>query len=212
MFQTIIGITALAAILSFLNSRFLKLPETIGVMVLSIFVSVFFAVLSFVNNHAFMNFCQFIEEIDFKTILFDFLLGILLFAGSIHVNLKLLLKVRAPVITYATFAVIISTFLIGIAFYFISQVFGFQINILFCLVFGALISPTDPVAALALLKKAGAPKKIEIKIVGESLFNDGVGIVVFLTLLSLATSMERFSLVHIAQEFAVEAAHNVGFI
>lgn len=205
MFQTFIGITALAAILSFVNSRFLKLPETIGVMILSIVTSLLFWTFSLVNQEAFLNVCQVIEEIDFRTILFDFLLGVLLFAGAIHVNLKMLLKERGPVITYATFGVVLSTFIIGTAFYFVAQALGFQISFLFSLVFGALISPTDPVAVLALLKKAGAPKKMEIKIVGESLFNDGVGIVVFLSLLSLATMMQEFSLVHIGEEFALEA-------
>jgi len=205
MFQTFIGITALAAVLSFVNSRFLKLPETIGVMILSILTSLFFGTFSLVDEEAFVNICQVIEEIDFRTILFDFLLGVLLFAGAIHVNLKMLLKERAPVITYATFGVVVSTLIIGTAFYFVAQVLGFQISFLFSLVFGALISPTDPVAVLALLKKAGAPKKMEIKIVGESLFNDGVGIVVFLSLLSLATMMNEFSLIHIGEEFALEA-------
>lgn len=209
MFQTFIGITALAAILSFINSRILKLPETIGVMVLSIIAAIAFWLFSYVDEAAFLNVCRVVEEIDFRTILFDFLLGILLFAGAIHVNLKLLLKERGPVITYATFGVVVSTFIIGTAFYFIAQALGFQIDFLYSLVFGALISPTDPVAVLALLKKAGAPKKMEVKIVGESLFNDGVGIVVFLSLLSLATMMQEFSIVHIGEEFALEAGGGV---
>ncbi len=209
MFQTFIGITALAAILSFINAKFLKLPETIGVMILSIVISVFFGLFAIVDNESFRNVCQVVEEIDFRTILFDFLLGILLFAGAIHVNLKMLMKERGPVIIYATFGVLLSTLIIGSIFYLVSQMLGFQITLLFCFVFGALISPTDPVAVLALLKKAGAPKKMEIKIVGESLFNDGVGIVVFLSLLSLATMMEEFSLIHIGQEFATEALGGV---
>ena len=121
----------------------------------------------------------------------------------------MLFKERGPVITYATFGVVVSTFIIGTAFYYTAQALGFQIDFLYSLVFGALISPTDPVAVLALLKKAGAPKKMEIKIVGESLFNDGVGIVVFLSLLSLATMMQEFSIVHIGEEFALEAGGGV---
>ena len=138
-------------------------------------------------------------QIDFKTILFDFLLGILLFAGAIHVNLKGLLKEKASVIIYSTVGVLISTFLIGSIFYYVTSLIGLEISYLYSLVFGALISPTDPVAVLALLKKAGAPKHMEIKIVGESLFNDGVGIVVFLSLLSLATMTQEFEIVHIAK-------------
>ena len=103
------------------------------------------------------------DDIDFKTILFDFLLGILLFAGAIHVNLKGLLKEKGTVLIYATFGVLVSTFIIGTAFYYIASAIGLEINYLYSLVFGALISPTDPVAVLALLKKAGAPKHMEIK-------------------------------------------------
>ena len=205
MFQTFIGITALAALLSFVNSRFLKLPETIGVMILSIFISLLFGVYSYVDRETFLNVCQVVEQIDFRTILFDFLLGVLLFAGAIHVNLKMLLKEKGPVLIYATFGVLTSTFIIGTAIFYIANALGLQIDYLYSLVFGALISPTDPVAVLALLKKAGAPKDMEVKIIGESLFNDGVGIVVFLSLLSLATMMQEFHVAHIAQEFALEA-------
>ena len=205
MFQVFIGITALAAILSFINSKFLKLPNTIGVMILSIIVSLLFGSYYFVDKASFLNVCHVIEQIDFRTILFDFLLGVLLFAGAIHVNLRGLLKERGSVIIYATFGVIVSTLIIGTAFFYITNAMGLPVDYLYSLVFGALISPTDPVAVLALLKKAGAPKHMEIKIVGESLFNDGVGIVVFLSLLSLATMAQEFEIVHIAEEFAKEA-------
>jgi CPA1 family monovalent cation:H+ antiporter len=205
MFQIFIGITALSALLSFINAKFVKLPETIGIMILSIITSLLFGLLFFIDSESFLYVCQVIDEIDFRTILFDFLLGVLLFAGAIHVNLKGLLNQKGPVIIYATFGVLLSTFLIGTAFYYIATALGLQIDYLFSLVFGALISPTDPVAVLALLKKAGAPKHMEIKIVGESLFNDGVGIVVFLSLLSLATMMQEFEITHIAKEFTLEA-------
>ncbi len=210
MFQTFIGITALAALLSFINYRFLKLPETIGVMILPIIIS--FSVGStiyLIDKEFFMELYPIIQQIDFKTILFDFLLGILLFAGAIHVNLKGLLKEKGSVIIYSTFGVLISTFLIGTIFYYVTHLIGLEVNYLYSLVFGSLISPTDPVAVLALLKKAGAPKHMEIKIVGESLFNDGVGIVVFLSLLSLATMSQEFEIIHIAEEFGIEAGGGI---
>ena len=210
MFQIFISITALAALLSFINAKFLKLPETIGVMILSIIIS--FSIGSsiyLIDKEYFMELYPIVQQIDFRTILFDFLLGILLFAGAIHVNLKGLLKEKGTVIIYATFGVLISTFLIGTAFYFATSLIGLEISYLYSLVFGALISPTDPVAVLALLKKAGAPKHMEIKIVGESLFNDGVGIVVFLSLLSLATMMQEFEITHIATEFGIEAGGGI---
>jgi len=210
MFQIFISITALAALLSFINAKFLKLPETIGVMILSIIIS--FSIGSsiyLIDREFFLSMYPIVQQIDFRAILFDFLLGVLLFAGAIHVNLKGLLKEKGTVIIYATFGVLISTFLIGTAFYYATSLIGLEINYLYSLVFGALISPTDPVAVLALLKKAGAPKHMEIKIVGESLFNDGVGIVVFLSLLSLATMMQEFEIAHIAEEFGIEAGGGI---
>lgn len=209
MFEIFVGLIALAGFLSFLNAKFLKLPETIGVMILSIAVSLIFAASYFIDKSYFDTVIEISRGIDFKTILFDFLLGILLFAGAIHVNLKGLLKEKGTVFIYATFGVITSTFIIGTIFYFISGTIGLEISYLYSLVFGSLISPTDPVAVLALLKKAGAPKHMEIKIVGESLFNDGVGIVVFLSLLSLATMMNEFSIAHISLEFAQEAGGGI---
>ena len=210
MFQIFISITALAALLSFINAKFLKLPETIGVMILSIVISFSIgSTIYLIDKEYFMDLYPIVQQIDFKTILFDFLLGILLFAGAIHVNLKGLLKEKGTVIIYATFGVLISTFLIGTAFYYVTSLIGLEISYLYSLVFGALISPTDPVAVLALLKKAGAPKHMEIKIVGESLFNDGVGIVVFLSLLSLATMMQEFEIAHIAAEFGIEAGGGI---
>ena len=205
MFEIFIGIIALAAFLSYLNAKFLKLPETIGVMILSIVVSLFFASSYFIDRPYFNEVIEFASSIDFKTILFDFLLGILLFAGAIHVNLKGLLEEKITVLIYATFGVLVSTFIIGTTFYYVASSIGLEISYLYSLVFGALISPTDPVAVLALLKKAGAPKHMEIKIVGESLFNDGVGIVVFLSVLSIATMSKEFDLSHIVIEFSKEA-------
>ena len=205
MFQLFIGIVALAALLSFINIRFIKLPDTIGVMLLSILASLVFGLIYFFHPHSVINACQIFQQIDFKAILLDFLLGILLFAGAIHVNLKGLIQQKKAIIVYATFGVLISTFLIGTLFYALTWVLGLEISYLYSLVFGALVSPTDPVAVLALLKKAGAPKHIELKIVGESLFNDGVGIVIFLSLLSLATMASEFSLIHIGREFLLEA-------
>jgi len=121
MFQTFIGITALAAILSLLNNKWLKLPDTIGVMILAIIISVVFAGLSFFIQEKISTFCQLIEDIDFRTVLFEFLLGFLLFAGSIHINIIQLFKVKMPIFLYATFGVLISTFNVGTIFYFRSR-------------------------------------------------------------------------------------------
>jgi len=205
MFQTFIGITALAAILSLINNKWLKLPDTIGVMILAILISLGFAGVSIVAPDQIKSICQIVDDIDFRTILFEFLLGFLLFAGSIHIDIQQLIKVRVPIFLYATLGVVISTFTVGTIFYYTSGLVGVDISYIFCLIFGALISPTDPIAVLALLNKAGISKEIEIKIVGESLFNDGVGIVVFLTLLTLGTMTDaNIEIGHIAQEFGKE--------
>ncbi len=158
MFEIFIGIVALAAYLSYFNAKFLKLPETIGVMILSIVVSLFFAMSYFIDKAFFIEVIEFARNIDFKTILFDFLLGILLFAGAIHVNLKGLLEEKTTVLIYSTFGVLTSTFIIGTSFYYVASVIGLEISYLYSLVFGALISPTDPVAVLALLKKSRSTK------------------------------------------------------
>ncbi len=207
MFQIFTGIVALSSLLSFLNKKLLKLPDTIGVMILSIIVSILIGALGFVDQEALITVCSVIETIDFRTILFDFLLAFLLFAGSIHVDVHKLLDEKGPVLIYASLGVLLSTFLIGTLTFFVSQGIGLGISYPFCLVFGALISPTDPIAVLALLQKAGAPKDLEIKIVGESLFNDGVGIVVFISLLTIATmtGSEGIEASHIFLEFAQEA-------
>ena len=117
----------------------------------------------------------------------DVMLSFLLFAGALHTNFEQLKVQRWPVFAFATLGVVVSTFLVGSAMYYILQITGLEVDYVYCLLFGALISPTDPIAVLGILKKAGVPKKLETKIVGESLFNDGVGVVVFLTIFQIAS-------------------------
>ena len=124
--------------------------------------------------------------IDFETVILDIMLSFLLFAGALHTNFAQLKVQRGPILAFATFGVLVSTFLVGTAMFYTLHAIGFEVTYINCLLFGALISPTDPIAVLGILKKAGAPKKLETKIVGESLFNDGVGVVVFLTIFAIA--------------------------
>jgi CPA1 family monovalent cation:H+ antiporter len=128
-----------------------------------------------------------ITQIDFKTVLLDVMLSFLLFAGALHTNFEQLRVQRRPVLVFATLGVLVSTFLVGTVMFFILQVIELEVAYIYCLLFGALISPTDPIAVLGILKQAGVPKKLETKIVGESLFNDGVGVVVFLTIFQIAS-------------------------
>ena len=112
-------------------------------------------------------------------------MSFLLFAGALQVHFRELSKQKAVVGILATFSLVVSVFLVGSAFYLLTGLFGFEIEFLYCLLFGAIISPTDPIAVMAVLKKAGAPKSLETKITGESLFNDGVGVVVYLVILGM---------------------------
>lgn len=176
----------LSAIFGYINIKFLKLPNTIGLMVIAILFTLGLFLTSYIND-SLLHFAEnLISEIDFKTVLLDVMLGFLLFAGAMHTNFDQLKVQRWPVMLFATVGVMTSTFLVGIMTFYIFGFMGFEVEFIHCLLFGALISPTDPIAVLGIMKKAGVPKKLETKIVGESLFNDGVGVVVFLTIMSIA--------------------------
>lgn len=178
----------LSAIFGYINVRFLKLPNTIGLMLITILYTLGVLALSYFDDTLLKAELEFIKQIDFKTVLLDQMLSFLLFAGALHTNFQQLKVQRWPVIAFATLGVMGSTFLIGGAMFYILQFMGFSVDFIYCLLFGSLISPTDPIAVLGILKKAGVPKTLETKIVGESLFNDGVGVVVFLTIYQIASS------------------------
>ena len=194
----------LSALFGYVNARFLKLPITIGLMVITIIFTLIIIVIGQFDDTLLLQEKEFIEGIDFKTVLFDIMLSFLLFAGALHTNFEQLKIQRWPVLIFATLGVLVSTFLVGIIMYYVLLFIGLQVDFIYCLLFGALISPTDPIAVLGILKQAGAPKKLETKIVGESLFNDGVGVVIFLTILKIAEGGSDLTLGHVAEMFAVE--------
>ncbi len=176
----------LSAIFGYLNVRFLKLPITIGLMLITIIFTIVLVGIAQFDDTLLLKEKAFISKIDFETVLLDIMLSFLLFAGALHTNFNQLKVQRWPIFAFATLGVLISTFLVGVTMYYILQAIELKVDFIYCLLFGALISPTDPIAVLGILKKAGAPKKLETKIVGESLFNDGVGVVVFLTIFAIA--------------------------
>jgi CPA1 family monovalent cation:H+ antiporter len=178
----------LSSIFGYINVRFLKLPTTIGLMIITIVFTLILLIIGQFNDALLTQEKELISNIDFETVLLDVMLSFLLFAGALHTNFEQLKVQRAPVLVFATLGTLVSTFLVGIMIYFLLQVIGLDVKFIYCLLFGALISPTDPIAVLGILKKANAPKILETKIVGESLFNDGVGVVVFLTIFSIAAS------------------------
>ncbi len=179
-------LVSISAIFGYINVRFLKLPNTIGLMLITILFTLGVFALSYFDSTLLNAERYIITHIDFKEVLLDVMLSFLLFAGALHTNFEQLRVQRWPIVAFSTLGVIISTFLVGTAMYWILPSMGLQVSFIYCLLFGALISPTDPIAVLSILKKAGAPKKLETKIVGESLFNDGVGVVVFLTIFKIA--------------------------
>jgi len=180
-------LVALAAGFGYINVRFLKLPNTIGLMLITIVFTLVILAIGYFDSTLIDAERYIIGQIDFKSVLLDIMLSFLLFAGALHTNFDQLKVQRWPVFVFSTVGVLVSTFLVGTSMYYLLALLGLDITYIYCLLFGALISPTDPIAVLGILKQAGAPKKLETKIVGESLFNDGVGVVVFLTIFQIAS-------------------------
>lgn len=188
IFNIAVVLTVLAAVFAFINTKFLKLPFTIGLMIIAIAFTVVVVGVGMIDPEVLLEAKNLVSAIDFETVLLDIMLSFLLFAGALHTKLDGLKKHRGPIALFATFGVLISTLLVGTLMYGIFSVFDYPVDFIYCLLFGALISPTDPIAVLGILKDAKAPKKLETKIVGESLFNDGVGVVVFLVIFGVARS------------------------
>lgn len=203
----------LSALFGYINVKFLKLPNTIGLMIVAILFTVGLFLTSLVNPTLLNLAERLIGEIDFKTVLLDVMLGFLLFAGAMHTNFDQLKVQRWPILLFATVGVLTSTFLVGGMSYYLFSALGHPVEFIHCLLFGALISPTDPIAVLGIMKKAGVPKKLETKIVGESLFNDGVGVVIFLTIFTIASGSEHggSSFNSIAKLFGQEVFGGIAF-
>ncbi|NBC58777.1 MAG: sodium:proton antiporter [Bacteroidetes bacterium] len=186
MFESFSIIIALVSLFSFINYKFLKLPNTIALMMMSL-ISVFILIsIQDIFPEVYRFFCDLVIHSNFDKLIMDSLLSFLLFAGALHVNIKDLKHERWSVLLFASLGVLISTSLVGSLVYFTAQLLGIDFAFTYALVFGALISPTDPIAVLAILKKYDISKSLKMKIEGESLFNDGVGVVVFSAMLLIA--------------------------
>lgn len=209
MFTILTFIIVIAALFGYVNTRFIKLPNTIGLMVVTLVFTLLVLALSFFDNTLLIQEKALISQIDFQSVLLDVMLSFLLFAGALHTNFDQLKIQRYPILIFASISTLLSTFLIGTFCFYLFKLIGFDILFINCLLFGALISPTDPIAVLGILKKAGVPKKLETKIVGESLFNDGVGVVIFITIYQIAKGSTAISVGHIAELFLVEVAGGV---
>ncbi len=186
-------VITLSALFAYCNQRWLKLPETIGLMVMALVFSLLL-VLGGLAYPQVMHFAKtFIRQVDFNEMLMHGMLGFLLFAGALHVKIGDLADQKWVVTVTATIGVIGSTLIVGGIAWCIFLGLGVQISWIYCLLFGALISPTDPISVLGIMKKIGAPKSLATKMSGESLFNDGVGVVVFLAILSVVSGSGEFT-------------------
>ncbi len=201
----------LAAIFSYINHRFVRLPTTIGLMLIALLSSLAIVALSKLGIAFPAEWARtLINDIDFNTTLLHGMLSFLLFAGALHVNLDDLAQQKWVIAILASIGVLSSTFIIGGASWWVLDLLGMPIPFIYCLLFGALISPTDPIAVLGILKTAGVTKSLETKIAGESLFNDGIGVVIFLVLLGIASSGDM-SADEVALLFVEEAIGGVVF-
>lgn len=175
-------ITVLAALFAYINYRFIRLPGTIGIMLISLVSSLILILIGCIDPSVLSGVTQLVKSIDFYTVLMKVMLSFLLFAGAIHLDGASLRAQRVSILTFSTISTILSTFLVGILLYAVCSLLGSPVGFIYCPLFGALISPTDPIAVMSILRQAGIPATLETKISGESLFNDGVAVVIFITI------------------------------
>ncbi|MFK8010676.1 MAG: cation:proton antiporter [Marinicellaceae bacterium] len=205
LFDLVAVLISLAAIFSLINYKTIKLPNGIGIMLIGLLMSIGLIVTNKIGLFSTQSIQEIFSQIDFNEAVLNGMLSFLLFAGALHVNINRLAELADTIAILATIGVAISAGIVSIVAYYIFNGLGIEISYLYCLVFGVLISPTDPIAVMGILKKIGAPKSIEVKITGESLFNDGVAVVLFIVVIELATGQQEASLSHIGMLFVKEA-------
>ena len=219
LFEIAAMLLVFSAILSWVNRAYIKLPHTIGLLVMALAASLLLLALQalFPSLGLTDTLQSALKQIDFNETLMKGMLGFLLFAGALHVDFGKLRDAKWAIGLMATCGVILSTFIVGTGFYWLAKAFGVALPYAWALVFGALISPTDPVAVLSILKTVKMPKSLEAKIAGESLFNDGVGVVIFTIILAVATGSAGadghaiFEQIKLAGPFeAAASGHEIG--
>lgn len=199
------------AVLAYLNHRVFGLPSSVAMTVMGAVASLLVIAIDYLlpASNLSTTVATFLSGIDFETTLMDGMLSFLLFAGALHVDWGDMKRGRWAILTLSTIGVLLSTLIVGCGFYLITKAIGLALSPSWCFVFGALISPTDPVAVMGVLKRAACPPTLQATVAGESLFNDGVGVVVFSILLAAALGNEPFSAANAAQSFAIEAGGGV---
>lgn len=211
--QEIIAITVvLAAIFAYINHQFIKWPPTIGIMAISLICSILLVTMGNGKSLLSEKAVQLALSVDFQDVLMNFMLSFLLFAGAIHIDSAKLKKQGLSVIVLATVGILISTFLVGIILWQILIWFSLSVPLIYCLIFGSLISPTDPIAVMGILRRSRIPESLELKIAGESLFNDGVAVVIFVTLVEISRSSGTdFHIADVGIRFLEEAGGGLIF-
>lgn len=189
IFELLALLLTLSALFGWLNRRFIRLPHSVGLLVVGLFASLLLALTgaAFPGAHLYVSITRAMEQIDFTAVVMNGMLAFLLFAGALNLDLNALRDRAGPVVVLAVVATLISTVLVGTGFWAIAQALGQPISLPWALVFGALISPTDPVAVLTVLKSVALPRALETELQGEALFNDGVGVVLFTLFVGYAT-------------------------
>jgi len=207
LFHIIAILISLAALFSWVNYRFFHMPTAIGLMTIALLMSLGLIILGKSGYSVVREDIEWmLSSIDFNATLLHGMLSFLLFAGALHINLEDLAKQRVVIAVLATASVVGATFMIGFGTWLITELVGLDIPFIYCMLFGALISPTDPIAVLGILKTAGASKSLETKIAGESLFNDGIAVVVFLAIAEIAAGTRTVTAETILHIFATEVA------
>ncbi len=209
-YQILCILCALALVTSVASSRLHKLQETVAITALALGMSLLLLLGGkALGGHVYGYFVSGLEKLDFQALLLNGMLGFLLFAGALQIRLKILRHQKWEILILAFVSTLLSTFIVGGLLYYIAPMLGLPLALSHCLLFGALISPTDPIAVLAILKKMGAPEDIAIQVEGESLFNDGIGLVIFVAISHLAFSTEPLTFSQISLLFVQEALGGV---
>jgi len=205
-------LSALATFIAFANQYVLKLQTTIAITSGSVLISLLIILtVKLLGEDTAVQVSNMVTELDFNQLLLKGMLGFLLFAGALEINLGALQKQRWEIIVLVLFSTIVSTFIVGYLSYWLLGLFGWPVPFVYCLLFGALISPTDPIAVLAIIKQMKAPANISIQVEGESLFNDGMGLVIFTTIYAVSFSGVEPTFESAIEVFAVEVIGGIAF-
>ncbi len=212
VYYTLCFLSAAAMLIAFINSKIIKMQTTIAITAGSMMLSILIII---AGQNDWFYLAQIatdtVTRINFESFLLKGILGFLLFAGGLGIKLPNLKEQKWEITVLALGATLFSTFFIGLVLYAFCQFIGIQLDLIYCLLFGSLISPTDPIAVLAIVKKLNAPKRISTQIEGESLFNDGFGLVIFVTLFTIAFGHETPTIGSVTVLFAQEALGGIAY-